>query len=354
VYSNKNKITNKTPSGKEWRCAMGRTMIELTDLTKQFDGFTAVDGVTFSVEPGEILALLGHNGAGKTTTVRMLAAVLRPTAGRAIVAGYNVAEHPRRVRQRVGLLTEYPGLYLRMRAREYLDFFGRIMGVDDAERERRASELLERFGMLGACEQRLGTYSKGMRQKMALVRAMLHDPSVLLLDEPTSAMDPYSAKLVRDAVLSLRSHRRSIVLCTHNLAEAEALADRIAIIRSGRIVALGTPAELKTRLLGPPVIELQLAHPLNGTVRLVSDLVQVKAHGKDWLRYTTADPDEVNPILLQRLTSQGVGIITVSEVERSLEDVYLQVVEEREAGFFRRNPISSEVDKGEKGNVSCE
>jgi ABC-2 type transport system ATP-binding protein len=315
---------------------MGHVMIELNDLTKRFDGLAAVDGMTFSVKPGEILALLGHNGAGKTTTVRMLAAILRPTAGRATVAGYNVAEYPQQVRQQVGLLTENPGLYLRMRGKEYLDFFGRIMGVGDDEREHRANELLDRFGMLGVCEQRLGTYSKGMRQKMALVRAMLHDPSVLLLDEPTSAMDPYSAKLVRDAVLSLRNHRRSIVLCTHNLTEAEVLADRIAIIRRGRIVALGTPAELKTRLLGPPLIELQLAQPLNGTVKLVSDLVQVEAHGKDWLRYATANPDKVNPILLQKLAAQGVGIITVSKVERSLEDVYLQVVEE----------------KGETGDVS--
>ena len=124
-------------------------MIELDGLTKQFDGFTAVDGVTLSVAPGEILALLGHNGAGKTTTVRMLAAILRPTAGQAFVAGHNVAEQPGEVRRQVGLLTEHPGLYLRMRGREYLDFFGRLMGVDASERERRARELLERFGMLG-------------------------------------------------------------------------------------------------------------------------------------------------------------------------------------------------------------
>ncbi len=125
-------------------------MIELNNLTKRFDDFTAVDGVTLSVAPGEILALLGHNGAGKTTTIRMLAAILRPTAGQALVAGFDVAERPREVRQRIGLLTEHPGLYLRMRGREYLDFFGRLMGVDAVERERRARELLTRFGMSGA------------------------------------------------------------------------------------------------------------------------------------------------------------------------------------------------------------
>ena len=303
-------------------------MIDLIGLTKQFGDFTAVDRVTLSVAPGEILALLGPNGAGKTTTVRMLAAILRPTMGRAFVAGYSVTEHAREIRRRVGLLTEQPGLYLRMRGADYLDFFGRLMGLDADQRERRARGLLARFGMSEAWDQRMGTYSKGMRQKMALARAMLHDPSVLLLDEPTSAMDPRSAKLVRDAILGLRHHRRAIVICTHNLAEAETLADRIAIIRRGRIVALGTPAELKARLLGPPLIELRLSHSTDGVGKLVSDLVEIQVEGEDWLRYFTADPRETNPLLLQTLAAHGVGVVTLSEVPRSLEDVYLRVVEE--------------------------
>ncbi len=303
-------------------------MIELNDLTKKFDDFTAVDRVTLSIAAGEILALLGPNGAGKTTTVRMLAAILAPTAGQAFVAGYNVIEHPQEVRRRVGLLTEHPGLYLRMRGGEYLDFFGRLLSLDGGERERRARELLDRFGMSQVWGKRMGTYSKGMRQKMALIRAMLHDPSVLLLDEPTSAMDPHSAKLVRDAILGLRHHRRTIIICTHNLTEAESLADRIAIIRRGKIIALGTPAELKAQLLGLPLMELRLDHPADGAVKLVSDLVEIKEQGKDWLRYFTADPQETNPRLLQALAARGVGVVTLSEMSRSLEDVYLRVVEE--------------------------
>jgi len=307
-------------------------MIELIGLTKKFDDFTAVDGMTLSVAPGEILALLGPNGAGKTTTVRMLAAILRPTAGQAFVAGYSVTERPQEVRRRIGLLTEHPGLYLRMRGGKYLDFFGRLMGMSADERTRRAEDLLARFGMSQAAGQRMGTYSKGMRQKMALVRAMLHDPAVLLLDEPTSAMDPHSAKMVRDAVLGLRHHQRAIVICTHNLAEAEALADRIAIIRRGRIIASGTSAELKMRLLGPPLMELRLAQPTDGIVKLVSDLVTVEEQGQDWLRYSTSDPHETNPLLLQKLTSHRLRVVTLSEMPRSLEDVYLQVVEEEEDG----------------------
>jgi ABC-2 type transport system ATP-binding protein len=303
-------------------------MIETAGLTKQFDDFVAVNSVDLSVHEGEVLALLGPNGAGKTTTVRMLAAILKPTAGWARVAGYDTVRDARRVRQTIGLLTEFPGLYLRMRGLEYLDFFGQLQGLAPAQRAERSEHLLKRFELWDAGNQRTGEYSKGMRQKLALVRAMLHDPQVLFLDEPTSAMDPHSARLVRDAIIELRRDRRTIVLCTHNLNEAEQLADRIAIIRRGRIVALGTPAELKNRLLGEPVLELRLAESLNGLLPELADLVTVESHGDTWLRYRTATPEAVNPRLLQRLAERGTPVVTLSEVPRSLEDVYLRIVNE--------------------------
>ncbi len=310
-------------------------LIQAEQLTKRFpssergtDGFfTAVDGVNLRVAAGEVLALLGPNGAGKTTTVRMLAAILMPTAGRAEIAGFDVARYPREVRRRVGLLTEMPGLYLRMRAADYLDFFGRLYGVPPAQRWERIETLMARFGMAEALHGRLGEFSKGMRQKLALIRAMLHDPPVLLLDEPTSAMDPYSAKLVRDSIASLRSQRRAIIVCTHNLTEAEMLADRIAIIRRGRIVALGTPSELKRQLLGPPLMEVRVAQPLDGLLPRASELVQVESWGSTWLRYRTEDPRQTNPRLVRWLTGQGVEVVTLSEVPRNLESVYLRVVE---------------------------
>jgi ABC-2 type transport system ATP-binding protein len=301
-------------------------MIELRQLTKRFDGFTAVDQVTLSVAPGEILALLGPNGAGKTTTVRMLAAILAPTSGQAFIAGHSVIEQPQEVRRRVGLLTEHPGLYLRMRGDDYLDFFGRLMSLGRDERRRRSHMLLDQFGMSEARERRIGTYSKGMRQKMALARAMLHDPSVLLLDEPTSAMDPHSAKLVRDAIVGLRHDQRAIVICTHNLAVAEALADRVAIIRRGRIVALGTLQDLRQRLLGPPLMDVRLGHAVDGAAGLISDLVQIEEQRDDWLRYSTSDPRRTNPAVLRALAAGGVGVVTLSRVPRSLEDVYLRAV----------------------------
>ena len=303
-------------------------MIETAGLTKQFDDFIAVDGVDLSVREGEVLALLGPNGAGKTTTVRMLASILKPTAGWARVADYDTVRDARLVRQMVGLLTEFPGLYLRMRGLEYLDFFGQLQGLSPAQRAERSEYLLKRFELWGACNQRTGEYSKGMRQKLALVRAMLHDPQVLFLDEPTAAMDPHSARLVRDAIVELRRDRRTIVLCTHNLNEAEMLADRIAIIRRGRIVALGTPSELKARLLGDPVLELRLAGSLDGLLPDLEEWLTVEDHGDNWLRYRTANPEVVNPQLLQQLTARGVPVVTLSEVPRSLEEVYLRIVNE--------------------------
>ncbi|MCR4406500.1 MAG: ABC transporter ATP-binding protein [Anaerolineae bacterium] len=315
---------NTIPSQQE----AGQAMIVAEGLTKRFNDFTAVDRVSFSVSAGEILALLGPNGAGKTTTVRMLASILAPTSGRVLVAGYDTVADAQLVRRQVGILTEFPGLYLRMKGLDYLDFFGQLYGLPAERRRQRSLELLELFGMADAAGRRIGEYSKGMRQKMALVRSLLHDPPVLLLDEPTSAMDPHSAKQVRDCIRQLRSAQRAIVLCTHNLPEAENLADRIAIIHQGRIIIMGSPAELKTRLLGPPLLELRWRADSDGHLPVLDDLIAVESRGPGWLRYRTAEPETVNPQLLHRLDEAAVEVVTLSEVPRRLEDVYLRVVEE--------------------------
>ncbi len=303
-------------------------MIETRGLTKHFGDFVAVQDVNICVHPGEVLALLGPNGAGKTTTVRMLTAILRPTAGTARVAGFDILTQAEYVRASVGVLTEHHGLYTRMSGSEYLDFFGRLYGLDEKFARKRAQALAARFGLAEVLDRRLGEYSKGMRQKLALVRAMLHDPPVLLLDEPTSAMDPQSARQVRDAIRDLRGDGRTIVLCTHNLPEAEELADRIAIIRRGRIIADGTPLELKARLLGPPLLEVRLASSLNGVVEQLADLVTIEGYGHNWVRYRTPAPETVNPQVVQRLAAKGAAVVTLSEVPQSLEEVYLRVVGE--------------------------
>jgi ABC-2 type transport system ATP-binding protein len=307
-------------------------MIDAQDLTKIFDGkFTAVDGVNLHVEPGTVLALLGPNGAGKTTTVRMMTSILSPTSGTARIAGYDVVQEPEKVRANVGVLTEQHGLYERMRGFEYLDFFGQIYHLGKQERRERARNLMERFGLGFAMNNRMGEYSKGMKQKLALVRAMLHNPPVLLLDEPTSAMDPQSAKNVRDAILEMRQDRRTFLITTHNLNEAQLLADRIAIIRGGRIIADGSFTELSQTFTGTPLMELRVNGQLNGLAKDLGEMVTVENQGLNWLRFRVPDPNATNPQIINRVMGLGLEVVTLSPVSQSLEDVYLKAVEEDEA-----------------------
>ena len=301
-------------------------MIITHDLSKYFNQFKAVDSVELNVQAGEVLALLGPNGAGKTTTVRMLTSILTPSQGWARVAGYDVVEQAAQVRSSVGVLTENHGLYNRMPASEYLDFFGQMYQVKPDQRKLRVTELLKQFDLYDVRARKIGEYSKGMRQKLALARALLHDPPVLLLDEPTSAMDPESARLVRDGIRSLRSAERAIIICTHNLAEAEEIADQIAIIRRGKIIAQGSPQALKVSLLGPREFEIHLASQLNGEYTQLPVGATMIASGPDWVRYQVEDPREVNPAVVQHFMASGLAIISLQEVPRNLEQVYLQAI----------------------------
>ncbi|MHC1785342.1 MAG: ABC transporter ATP-binding protein [Anaerolineaceae bacterium] len=306
-------------------------MILAEDLTKRFDDLTAVDRVNLDVKPGQVLALLGPNGAGKTTTVRMLTSVLSPTSGRAVVAGYDVIEQPDRVRASVGVLTEQHGLYTRMNAEEYLQYFGQLYRLDPSFLRRRMEQLLTLFG-LGGVKKKLGEYSKGMRQKLALVRALLHDPPVLLLDEPTSAMDPESSRMVRDSIQSLRSADRTIILCTHNLIEAEELADQVAIIRRGRIILYDTLEVLKQKLLGPVLYEARLAKSGDHWNPRLPEGVTLTGQGEYWLRFQIVSPLGSNPQLLKKLLDDHLEVVTFAEIPRSLEQVYLEGINREEQG----------------------
>lgn len=303
-------------------------MIEANDLHKYFGTFHAVRGISLHVPAGQVLALLGPNGAGKTTTIRMLSAILKPNRGAARIVGHDVVTEPQIVRHKVGLLTEYPGLYARMTALDYLLFFGQLQGMNRHDCTVRSTRLLQQFGLWEARHRKLDGYSKGMKQKVALIRAMLHDPDVLFLDEPTTAMDPQSARTVRDAIAELRNSRRAIVLCTHNLTEAEALADYIAVVRGGQIVAEGTEAQLTQQLLGDPLWELRTARQLNGEVGDIGKMVQVEEYGDTWLLFRSRRPAETNPALLRLLHGAGTPVVSLSEVPRSLESVYLRIVGE--------------------------
>lgn len=301
-------------------------MIETHDLSKQFNDFWAVDGVDLSVKPGQILALLGQNGAGKTTTVRMLTALLSPTRGWARVAGYDVAKNGRDVRASIGVLTEQHGLYMRMSAVEYLEFFGQIYDMDAHRRKIRSGHLLEYFGLAEAGHRRIGEYSKGMRQKLALARAMMHEPGVLLLDEPTSAMDPESARLVRDEIARLKSSQRTVVICSHNLTEVEILADQIAIIYRGKILTIGGLEELKSRVLGAPEYELKFTENWDSAKLELPSGVEMLSRTANSMKVRVDQPLESNPVILNRLAKLSASVMAFQEEPRTLEQVYLKVM----------------------------
>lgn len=314
-------------------------MIETYLLSKTFDDFNAVSNVTLNVQAGEVLAMLGPNGAGKTTTVRMMTSILPPTSGWAKIAGFDVVSQPEQVRSHVGVLTEQHGLYERMKGLEYLDFFGELYRIDKPTRQKRARDLMERFGLSDALKRRVGDYSKGMKQKLALVRAMLHNPPVLLLDEPTSAMDPQSAKQVRDAILELRRDERTFMITTHNLNEAQILADKIAIIRHGRIIANGTFDELARQFVGETLMELHVQGNVNGLISDVAEHVTLERAQETVFRYRTQTPHDTNPALLKKLVALGVNVVALMPITQTLEDIYLQVVQEDEAQTLSKEVV---------------
>jgi ABC-2 type transport system ATP-binding protein len=219
-------------------------MLRVEGLVKRYGDVEAVTHLTVSLEAGECLVLLGRNGAGKSTALRCMAGVLEPTAGTVMVGGSDAVENPDAVRERVGLMPEVPGLYERMPARAYLDYFGAVYGIEAAERSARIDDLLERFDLASAGDRWLGAFSKGMRQKVALIRATLHQPVLVLADEPTSALDPDSARRAWAYLKELQDAGAALVICTHSMEEAEAMAGRIGIMSAGRLLADGDYDEL--------------------------------------------------------------------------------------------------------------
>jgi ABC-2 type transport system ATP-binding protein len=316
-------------------------MIEARSLSRKFGRLLAVDAVSLTVPDGAILALLGPNGAGKTTTVRMLAGLVAPTSGEATVAGIDVRANPTAVRLRTGLVTDVPGLYERMTARAYLDFFGSIYGLDAANRKARIEELLTVFDLRQHANQRLGGYSKGMQQKMALIRALLHQPAALFLDEPTSGLDPQTAQIVRGLITDLKQSSRSIILCTHDLDEAQRLADEVAIIQRGRIVASGNLAALRNDASRDVLVRVEFAASCPDALAWLQDVdglngvaLRSNGHGPDGagvLEYRTNDARGVNPKVLARLVAGGGQVVSVTCDSPTLEDIYFRAMAAAEA-----------------------
>ncbi len=310
-------------------------MIEAVGLRKTFGSHEALAGVSFSVEEGEIYGLLGPNGAGKTTTTRILACLLKPNSGSARVAGYDVLEQPELVRQSIGILTEVPGLYERLRAHEYLNFYAEMYGLDRPRRRARAELLMRLLGVWEVRNERILGFSKGMKQKLAIARALMHEPRVLLFDEPTAALDPEAAKTVRDHLVDLiRDERRTVLLCSHNLAEVEQICSRISIIYGGRALTEASPAALKAAVARSVEVRLAAVQPgFVDAVRGVAGAASVEAHD-GMIRFRTEDAWRVNPAVVRQLVGAGAEVIDVQLEPVTLEDAYLhyvrQAVHERE------------------------
>jgi ABC-2 type transport system ATP-binding protein len=306
--------------------------IEAEGLTKMFGSLIAVDHLSFKVEEGEVFGLLGPNGAGKTTTVRMLACLISPSEGSAKVGGYDIVRNPLEVRQIVGILTENPSLYERLTAYENMDFFAEAYGLSNAQEKRnRIRELLEFFELWDRRNDKVATFSKGMKQKLAIARALVHKPLILFLDEPTTGLDPESSKEVRDLIERLSRHeKRTILLCTHRLEDAEKLCSRVMIINRGKSVIVGTPDELRDRIAGQPTLQVTLAKLDQKVIEVVKELDFVRVVNVDEstsrLIITLDDVQSTTPDVIRSIVYAGGMIISVNVLRPSLEEAYLRLV----------------------------
>lgn len=305
--------------------------IAIEGLTRDFGAVRALDGLTLTVARGQVAGLLGHNGAGKTTSIRILNGLLAPTSGRASVLGMDPQRHGPQIRARTGVLTETPSLDERLTARENLAFAAQLFGVPSASVASRVVELLATFGLSERADDRAAGFSRGMKQRLALARALVHDPELILLDEPTAALDPVAAREVHELVRGYADDEaRTVVITTHNLVEAQKLCDRVVILRNGRAIAEGAPADLARQLSVATQVEIEVAPgdataadqvarglPDGASATLDGETLVVDGLGRDRL-----------PALVAELARAGVSIFRVNPREATLEDVYFALHDE--------------------------
>ena len=290
-------------------------MITTQNLTKKFDQITAVKNLTLEIPEGEVFGFLGPNGAGKTTTIRMLTSLISPTTGSASVNGHIVGEQDIDIRRSVGLLTETPGLYNNLSAERNLQIYASLYEVEDIK-----GQVEKYLRFLGLWERRLdlaATFSKGMKQKLAIARALLHEPRTLFLDEPTAGLDPEASRLVREFILEIKQEGRTIFICTHNLDEADRLCDRIGVFKTSLLV-FGRKVVFHLQQADEALVEKLKQHPHVTEAQLIDQKIVT----------TIEDPETYNPEIIRFLVSEGADVQFVGELRRSLEDVYLQLVKD--------------------------
>lgn len=307
-------------------------VIEMRELSREFGHVKALNGFSCDVHEGEVFGLLGPNGAGKTTTVRLLNGVLAPTSGQARVLGFDPVTQGTDLRRRTGVLTETPSLYERLTARDNLTIFGQLYGVKEPKLTARVNELLDLFGLAERADDRAGGLSKGMKQRLALARALLHEPELLFLDEPTAGLDPEAARHVMQLIAQLsRQKGRTVLLCTHNLDEAQRLCDRVAVMNKGALLAAGTLADLARTLWREAWVDVTLREPLTNqqitAVRAQREVSDVQVEGET-LAVKVVSDDSV-PMLIITLAGLGAQMMRVNPRQHTLEEVYFELQEQQ-------------------------
>jgi len=311
-------------------------IIALDGLTRRFGDLVAVDDLTLEIFPGEVFGFLGHNGAGKTTTVRLLNGLLAADGGSVRVLGLEPLQDGPALRRRTGVLTETPSLDERLSGRENLEIYAELYGVPISEVTGRTENLLEGFELAHRADEKAGAYSKGMKQRLALARALLHEPDILFLDEPTSGLDPVGARRVHELITRLsQEQHRTVLLCTHNLAEAQQLCGRVAVLEHGRLVALGTPAELALKLGRSQRLEIEVVpeHVPAALELLKTQFGITDATQKEGTITVIGTDREAIPDLVAALVGAGVRIYGLTPQQPSLEDVYFALLHEEEVGW---------------------
>jgi ABC-2 type transport system ATP-binding protein len=304
-------------------------LIETENLTRKFGDLTAVDNLTFRVDKGEVFGFLGPNGAGKTTTVRMLCCLISKTSGRARIGGYEVGdqEDALKIRRIIGLVPDNVGLYDSLTAYENLDYYGTLYRMSDSGRKESNEHFLKLLGLWEKRDSLVGTFSKGMKQKLAIARALIHDPEVVFMDEPTANLDPEASKATREFILELKKQKKTVFINTHNLDEAQKICDRIGILNT-RLMAIGTPEELERSVRGRKTV-IQLRRVTEAVIDSLKRLhVNNLVSEGDKLTVDVVDPEEENPEMVSAIVGAGGRVVTVAVPGSSLEDAYLKLVRE--------------------------
>lgn len=304
--------------------------IEVDNLTKLFDDFTAVDHLDFEVKNGEIFGFLGPNGAGKTTTVRMLTGIIKPDFGQVSIMGLDIRQDPIKAKQIMGVVPELSNAYTELTAWNNLQFMAELYGVPKKDARQRAEELLGKFDLYERKDHKVRTFSKGMKQKLIIAMSLMNDPEILFLDEPTSGLDVMSARLIKDMLLELNKEGKTIFLTTHYMEEANQLCSRVAIINHGKIAAIDAPEKLKMRIGGLEWVEVSFDMPVDASdFSDLSGVIDVRMSG-DKLRLYTNEPGRTIYQLVDYSRSNDLEIVMLNTLTPTLEDVFIKLTEEME------------------------